>query len=301
MVSSALELVGNTPMLKIDASQEAKVWLKLENRNPGGSIKDRPARYCIESALARGELAPGATVVAATSGNMGIGLALVSTLKGLKCTIVMPESMSRERRALLQGYGARLVLTPAGGGMGEAVAEAERIAREEDGWLLDQFAHPAMVEAHYKSTGPEIWRDLQGKVDALVSAVGSGSTLTGAGRYLREQNPELYIAAVEPELSPVLSGGKPGAHGIQGIGAGFVPRIYDPSLANEVMLADVDDAMETSRRLMAERGVCAGISTGANLSAALKLAARPDMAGKNIVTFVCDTGERYLSTPLFAA
>lgn len=301
MVSSALELVGNTPMLKIDASQEAKVWLKLENRNPGGSIKDRPALYCIESALARGELAPGAAVVAATSGNMGIGLALVSALKGLKCTIVMPESMSQERRALLQGYGARLVLTPAGGGMREAVAEAERIAREEDGWLLDQFAHPAMVEAHYKCTGPEIWRDLQGKVDALVSAVGSGSTLTGAGRYLREQNPGLYIAAVEPELSPVLSGGRPGAHGIQGIGAGFVPRIYDPSLANEVMLADVDDAMETSRRLMAECGVCAGISTGANLSAALKLAARPDMAGKDIVTFVCDTGERYLSTPLFAA
>lgn len=303
MKTSILQTIGRTPLLRLKLSQElpGTVWLKLENRNPGGSIKDRVAFHCVERALVRGDVRPGGLVVEATSGNMGIGLALVCAMRGLKCALTMPESMSRERRALLRGYGAELTLTPAAGGMTAAVKAARDLAAARGGWLVNQFGNRDAVAVHYETTGPEIWHDSAGRMDVLVAGVGSGSSLTGAGRYLKESIAGFRVMAVEPAASPVLSGGAPGPHAIQGIGAGFVPDILDRSLIDEVLLADADEAVATARRLMATDGVCAGISTGANVAAALAVAARPEMAGKNIVTFACDTGERYLSTPLFAA
>lgn len=303
MKISVLQTIGRTPLLrlKLSASLPGTVWLKLENRNPGGSIKDRVAFRCVERALVRGDVRKGGLVVEATSGNMGIGLALVSSARGLGCILTMPESMSRERRMLLHAYGAELVLTPAAGGMAVAVEEAQRLARERGGWLVGQFANRDAVAAHYETTGPEIFYDSSGRMDVLVGGVGSGSSLTGTGRYLKESIADFQVMAVEPKDSPVLSGGAPGRHAIQGIGAGFVPDVLDRSLIDEIILADADEAMTTARRLMAVDGVCAGISTGAAVAAALAVAARPEMAGKNIVTFAYDTGERYLSTPLFAA
>ena len=303
MKTSILQTIGRTPLLRLKLSEElpGTVWLKLENRNPGGSIKDRVAFHCVERALVRGDVRPGGLVVEATSGNMGIGLALVCAMRGLRCALTMPESMSRERRALLRAYGAELALTPAAGGMSAAVAAARDLADELGGWLVNQFSNRDAVAVHYETTGPEIWHDSAGRMDVLVAGVGSGSSLTGSGRYLKESIAGFQVIAVEPADSPVLSGGAPGPHSIQGIGAGFVPDILDRSLIDEILLADAGEAVATARRLMVTDGVCAGISTGANVAAALAVAERPEMAGKNIVTFACDTGERYLSTPLFEA
>ncbi|WP_288957576.1 cysteine synthase A [uncultured Desulfovibrio sp.] len=301
MLTTVLQTIGNTPLLRLDLSRDlpGTVWLKLENRNPGGSIKDRVAFHMIERALSRGELKPGGVLVEATSGNMGIGMALVAAVRGLRCVLAMPESMSLERRNLLKALGAELRLTPADKGMGGAVQEARRIAEAIGGLILGQFTNPEAVEAHYQSTGPEIYKDSVGKMDVLVAGVGSGSSITGAGRFLKENLPGFRVMAVEPKDSPVLSGGKPGAHLIQGIGAGFVPEILDRSLLDEIIPVDGQAAIATARKLMRVEGVCAGISTGANVLAALDVAARPEMRDRNIVTFACDTGERYMSTALF--
>ncbi|WP_297669246.1 cysteine synthase A [uncultured Desulfovibrio sp.] len=301
MLTHILQTIGNTPLLRLDLSADlpGTVWLKLENRNPGGSIKDRVAFHLISDAMDEGQVEPGGLLVEATSGNMGIGMALVAAVRGLRCVLTMPESMSIERRNLLTALGAQLELTPAADGMAGAVAAAERIAEEQDGLILGQFTNPQAVQAHYKTTGPEIFRDSVGKMDVLVAGVGSGSSITGVGRFLKERIPGFRVIAVEPDASPVLSGGKPGPHPIQGIGAGFVPKILDRSLLDEIIRMDGEAALKTARLLM-RHGVTAGISTGANVRAALDVAARPEMRGKNIVTFVCDTGERYMSTRLFA-
>lgn len=300
MLTNILQAIGNTPMLRLDLSKDmpGTVWLKLENRNPGGSIKDRVAFHLIENALQWGELEPGGLVVEATSGNMGIGIALVSAVRGLRCVLAMPESMSLERRNLLRGLGAELVLTPAARGMTGAVEEARRIAEEQGGFIPGQFTNPEAVQAHYKTTGPEIYSDSVGKMDVLVAGVGSGSSITGVGRFLKERIPGFRVIAVEPAASPVISGGAASPHLIQGIGAGFIPAILDRSLLDEILLADGEEALDTARLLM-RQGIVAGISTGANVRAALQVAARQEMAGKNIVTFACDTGERYMSTRLF--
>lgn len=300
MLTSILQTIGNTPMLRLDLSRDlpGTVWLKLENRNPGGSIKDRVAFHLIGEALEEGRVEPGGVLVEATSGNMGIGMALVASVRGFRCILTMPESMSVERRNLLRALGAELVLTPAEQGMSGAVAAAKRIAEEQDAFVLGQFTNPQAVVAHYKTTGPEIFKDSVGKMDVLVAGVGSGSTITGVGRYLKERIPGFRVVAVEPAASPVLSGGKPGPHLIQGIGADFVPAILDRALLDEIIQMDGEEAIRTARLLM-ENGIMAGISTGSNVRAALDLAARPEMQDKNIVTFVCDTGERYMSTRLF--
>ena len=301
MLTHILQAIGNTPLLRLELSTDlpGTVWLKLENRNPGGSIKDRVAFHLINDAMDEGLVEPGGLLVEATSGNMGIGMALVAAVRGLRCVLTMPESMSVERRNLLAALGAQLVLTPASEGMTGAVAAARRIAEEQGGVILGQFTNPQAVQAHYKTTGPEIFRDSVGKMDALVAGVGSGSSITGVGRFLKERIPDFRIIAVEPDASPVLSGGQAGPHLIQGIGAGFVPKILDRSLLDEIIRMDAEQALHTARLLM-RCGVVAGISTGANVRAALDVAARPEMMGKNIVTFVCDTGERYMSTRLFA-
>lgn len=301
MLTNILQTIGNTPLLRLDLSRDlpGEVWLKLENRNPGGSIKDRVAFHLIQNALMWGELEPGGLLVEATSGNMGIGMALVAAVRGLRCVLAMPESMSRERRSLLAALGAELVLTPAALGMSGAVAEAKRIAEAHNGLIPGQFTNPEAVQAHYTGTGPEIYKDSVGKMDALVAGVGSGSSITGVGRFLKERIPGFKVIAVEPAASPVLSGGKPGSHPIQGIGAGFVPKILDRALLDEIIQVEGEEAMTMARKVMRVQGVCAGISSGANVLAALQVAARPEMRGKNIVTFACDTGERYMSTGLF--
>lgn len=301
MLTSILQTIGHTPLLRLDLSRDlpGTIWLKLENRNPGGSIKDRVALHLIDRALETGEIKPGGVLVEATSGNMGIGMALVAALRGLRCVLAMPESMSLERRNLLQALGAELKLTPADKGMGAAVQEAHRIAASTGGHILGQFTNPDAVEAHYLSTGPEILKDSEGRMDVLVAGVGSGSSITGVGRFLKERKPGFKVIAVEPAASPVLSGGKPGTHPIQGIGAGFVPQILDRALLDEIIQVDGQKAIAAARGLMRSQGVCAGISTGANVLAAMQVAARAEMQGKNIVTFACDTGERYMSTALF--
>lgn len=301
MLTSILQTIGATPLVRLDLAHDlpGTIWLKLENRNPGGSIKDRVAVHLIDRALATGELKPGGVLVEATSGNMGIGMALVAARRGLRCVLAMPESMSLERRNLLKALGAELRLTPADKGMGAAVQEARRIAAATGGHILGQFTNPEAVQAHYLSTGPEIHKDGNGMMDVLVAGVGSGSSITGAGRFLKEQKPGFRVIAVEPAASPVLSGGKPGPHLIQGIGAGFVPEILDRALLDEIIRVDGQEAVAAARTLMRSQGICAGISTGANVLAAMQVAARPEMRGKNIVTFACDTGERYMSTALF--
>ena len=294
--------VGGTPLVRLNALAaqcRAEVWVKLETRNPGGSVKDRIAVYMIDKALERGLLQPGGTLVEPTSGNTGIGLALVAAVRGLHCILTMPESMSLERRKLLAAFGAELVLTPASEGMAGAVAKAEALAKELGAFLPNQFSNPDVVEAHYRTTGPEIFQDLNGHVDALVAGVGTGGTITGAGRYLRERLSDVEIHAVEPAASPLLSQGKAGPHPIQGIGPNFVPAILDRALLTGVIPVEGDDALRTARQLFKEEGISCGISSGANVWAALQVAARADMAGKRVVTFICDTGERYLSTALF--
>ena len=303
LLSSVLGGIGGTPLVRLNTLTQdvpAEVWVKLESRNPGGSVKDRIATYMVEKALERGLLYPNGTLVEPTSGNTGIGLAMVAAARGLRCVLTMPESMSVERRKLLAALGAQLVLTPAGGGMAAAVDKAQELASTMvDVFLPNQFANPDVVDAHYHSTGPEIFQDLQGHVDAVVAGVGTGGTLTGVGRYLRERLPEVGVFAVEPEASPLLSEGKAGPHPIQGIGANFVPAILDREQLTGIFAVSGEQALRTARRLCREEGMLCGISSGANVWAALQLARRKDMEGKRIVTFVCDTGERYLSTPLF--
>ena len=302
MLTNILQSIGRTPLLRLNAlgaDLPGTVWLKLENRNPGGSIKDRVAFHVIDKTLEWGDLEAGGTIVEATSGNLGIGIALVAAVRGLHCVLTMPDSMSVERRNLLHALGAELVLTPAAEGMKGAIKVAEKLAEERNGLLFGQFSNPLAVEAHYLTTGPEILADSVGHMDVLVAGVGSGSSITGTGRFLKENIPGFKVMAVEPAESPVLSGGQAGQHGIQGIGANFVPSILDRSLLDEIIQVPTAEAMATARRLMRLQGVCAGISTGANVLAALSVAARPEMQGKNIVTFACDTGERYMSTPLF--
>jgi len=257
------------------------------------------AFHVIDKTMEWGDIEAGGTIVEATSGNLGIGIALVAAVRGLHCVLTMPDSMSVERRNLLHALGAELVLTPAAEGMKGAIKVAEKLAEERNGLLFGQFSNPLAVEAHYLTTGPEILADSVGHMDVLVAGVGSGSSITGTGRFLKENIPGFKVMAVEPAESPVLSGGQAGQHGIQGIGANFVPSILDRSLLDEIIQVPTAEAMATARRLMRLQGVCAGISTGANVLAALSVAARPEMQGKNIVTFACDTGERYMSTPLF--
>ena len=298
-----LDLVGETPLVRLGRlnGTGAEILAKLESMNPMSSVKDRIGRAMILDAERRGKLEPGGTVIEATSGNTGIALAFVCAARGYRLLLTMPDSMSMERRVVLRSLGAVLELTPAADGMKGAVARAEALLAENPGAFMPrQFENPANPEIHRKTTAPEIWRDTGGEIDALVVGVGTGGTLTGTGGALRDLNPELKIVAVEPADSPVLSGGEPGPHKIQGIGAGFVPRNLETALIDEVITVGNDEAMEMSRRAAREAGLFVGISSGAALSAALRLGARPEMAGKRIVVIVPSFGERYLSSDLFA-
>ena len=298
-----LDKVGGTPLVEISAKLNtggARVLAKVEFFNPGGSVKDRAARAMVADAEARGLLAPGATLVEPTSGNTGVGLALVAAVKGYRLVLTMPETMSVERRRLAAAYGAEIVLTPGAEGMKGAIAKANEIAAARGGVILQQFENPANPAAHEATTGPEIWADTDGRVDAFVAGVGTGGTLTGTGRYLRSVKPDVALYAVEPDTSPVLSQGRAGPHKIQGIGAGFVPKALDMSLITEVIPVSAEDAGRTARAAAAQEGLLVGISSGAALHAALGLAKRPEYAGKTIVVLLPDTGERYLSTWLFA-
>lgn len=299
------ELVGNTPFLELSHIEkeydlQAKVLAKLEFFNPAGSVKDRVARAIIDDAESKGLLKHGATIIEATSGNTGIGLACVGCARGYKVVIVMPETMSVERRKLMLAYGASLVLTDGAKGMKGAIDKANELHEQIDGSILaGQFVNPANPKAHYETTAPEIWRDTDGNVDVFVAGVGTGGTITGVGRYLKEKNPNVKIVAVEPFSSPVLSKGVSGAHKIQGIGAGFVPDVLDTSVYDEVIAVKDEDAFETAREVGKKEGVLVGISSGAALFGALQVAKRPEYAGKNIVVLLPDTGDRYLSTTLF--
>ena len=300
------ELIGNTPLLELGTFSAARglktpIIAKVEYFNPGGSVKDRIALAMIEDAEARGVLKPGATIVEPTSGNTGVGLALVSAVKGYRLILTMPETMSVERRNLVKAYGAEVVLTPGADGMKGAIAKAEALRDATPGSvILQQFENPANPAKHYATTGQEIWRDTDGKVDIFVAGVGTGGTVSGIGKALKEKNPDVKIVAVEPLSSPVLNGGKSGAHKIQGIGAGFVPKTYDADVVDEVFDVDNDDAIRTGRQLAQEQGLLVGISSGAAAFAAAEIAKRPENAGKRIVVLLPDTGERYLSTILYA-
>ncbi|MDO4859522.1 MAG: cysteine synthase A [Bacillota bacterium] len=300
------ELIGNTPLLKLnkygkDQDLKGNIIVKLEYYNPAGSVKDRVGKEMIEEAEKKGVLKPGATIIEPTSGNTGIGLAAVAASKGYKAIFTMPDTMSIERRKLLAAYGADIVLTPGAEGMKGAIAKAEELNKEIEGSIIPgQFVNPDNPKAHYEHTGPEIWKDAEGKVDAFVSAVGTGGTLTGTGKYLKEQNPDIKVVAVEPKDSPVLSGGQPGPHKIQGIGAGFVPDILDTSVYDEIITVANEDAFETSRNFAKTEGILIGISSGSALWAAVQLAKRDEFAGKNIVAILADNGERYLSTALYS-
>lgn len=295
--------VGYTPLVRINklGSGKAEILAKLESKNPCGSVKDRIAKFMVEQAEDEGRIKPDTVLVEPTSGNTGIGLAFICAAKGIPLILTMPESMSLERRKLLAIFGARIILTPADRGMRGAIEKAEEIlASNPSAIMLQQFKNPANPQAHRETTAREIWIDTDGHVDILVSAVGTGGTLTGCGQGLRNKNPELKIVAVEPKDSPVLSGGKAGPHRIQGIGAGFVPDVLDTKLIDEVIQVSNEDALETARSLAAKEGILGGISAGANIWAAVQLSRRPENEGKTIVTFICDTGERYLSTDLYA-
>ena len=300
------ELIGNTPLLELGTFSAARglktpIIAKVEYFNPGGSVKDRIALAMIEDAEARGVLKPGATIIEPTSGNTGVGLALVSAVKGYRLILTMPETMSVERRNLVKAYGAEVVLTPGADGMKGAIAKAEALRDATPGSvILQQFENPANPAKHYATTGQEIWRDTDGKVDIFVAGVGTGGTVSGIGKALKEKNPDVKIVAVEPLSSPVLNGGKSGAHKIQGIGAGFVPKTYDADVVDEVFDVDNDDAIRTGRQLAQEQGLLVGISSGAAAFAAAEIAKRPENAGKRIVVLLPDTGERYLSTVLYA-
>ena len=302
---SVAELIGNTPLLEVrqfakKRGLRATILVKLEGMNPAGSAKDRVALEMILRAEAEGKLRPGSVIIEPTSGNTGIGLASVARARGYRVILTMPDSMSPERRSLLAAYGAELVLTPGAQGMQGAVEKAEALAAEIPGsFVPGQFTNPHNPEAHYKTTGPEIWQDTGGQVDIFVATVGTGGTLTGAGWYLKEQNPAIRVVAVEPDASPLLSGGKAGPHGIQGIGANFIPKILDTMLYDEVVRVTDDEAYAYGRAMAEDEGVLVGISSGAALCAAAKLAARPENANKTIAAILPDTGDRYLSTPMF--
>ena len=300
------ELIGGTPVMRLGnyAAAEglaANILAKLENMNPAGSAKDRVAAEMIAQAEAAGELLPGATIIEPTSGNTGIGLASVGTAKGYKVVLTMPDTMSIERRNLVQAFGAQVVLTEGARGMQGAIDKAEELCRQTPGAvILGQFVNPANPAAHYKTTGPEIWRDTDGQIDVLVATVGTGGTLSGSGRYLKEQNPDIRVIAVEPQASAVLSGGQAGLHKIQGIGAGFVPDTLDTTVYDEVIAVPDEAAMQTANRIAKTEGLLVGISSGAAVWAAARVAAREEMHGRNIVVILPDTGERYLSTGIYS-
>lgn len=304
--ASMEELIGRTPLLELGRMEkvlnlEARLLAKLEFRNPAGSAKDRVARAIIRDAEERGILKEGSVIIEPTSGNTGIGLAAVAVPKGYRTIIVMPETMSMERRLLMKAYGAELVLTDGAQGMAGAIRKAEEMAAQIPGsFIAGQFENPANPAAHYASTGPEIWEDTDGKVDIFVAGVGTGGTISGTGRFLKEKNPDIRIVAVEPASSPVLSGGKAGAHGLQGIGAGFIPKALDTGIYDEIITVTEEDAYQTGRKLVQMEGILTGISSGAALWAAIRLAERKENRGKTIVTLLPDSGERYLSTPMFA-
>lgn len=304
--ASMEELIGRTPLLELGRMEkalnlEARLLAKLEFRNPAGSAKDRVARAIIRDAEERGILKEGSVIIEPTSGNTGIGLAAVAVPKGYRTIIVMPETMSMERRLLMKAYGAELVLTDGAQGMAGAIRKAEELAAQIPGsFIAGQFENPANPAAHYASTGPEIWEDTDGKIDIFVAGVGTGGTISGTGRFLKEKNPDIRIVAVEPASSPVLSGGKAGVHGLQGIGAGFIPGALDTGIYDEIITVTEEDAYQTGRKLVQMEGILTGISSGAALWAAIRLAERKENRGKTIVTLLPDSGERYLSTPMFA-
>ena len=294
-------LIGSTPLVDLSdlANGNATVLGKYEVTNPGGSIKDRIAKAIVEDAEKKGLLAPGGTIIEPTSGNTGVGLAMVAAQRGYKLILTMPETMSIERRKLAAAYGAEIVLTPGAEGMKGAIAKADELHDATPGSIIaGQFVNPANPQAHYETTGPEIWADTEGSVDAIVAGVGTGGTISGTAKFLKEKNPAVYATAVEPAESPVLSGGKPGGHKIQGIGAGFVPKNYDATVVDEVLPVASADAIATKKQLSEKLGLLVGISAGAAVNAALQLAARPEFAGKTIVAILPDTGERYLSMDL---
>ncbi|MEN3011069.1 MAG: cysteine synthase A [Candidatus Bipolaricaulaceae bacterium] len=302
VAESALELIGNTPLVRLSRIGQGlpcEILGKLEAKNPLGSVKDRIAWAMIRDAEERGLLRPGGVVVEPTSGNTGIGLAFVCALRGYRLILTMPETMSLERRAILQALGAELVLTPAEEGMAGAVRAAQELARRYHAFMPQQFENPANPGVHAATTAEEIWRDTEGRVDIFVAGVGTGGTITGVGRALKARKPTVQVIAVEPAASPVLSGGKPGRHRIQGIGAGFVPKVLDRSVIDEVIPVSDEEAAETARQLARKEGLLLGISSGAAVAAALRVAARPASAGKVLVVILPDTGERYLSTGLF--
>ena len=304
--TSADQLIGRTPLLELEHIEkeeklEAKVLAKLEYFNPAGSVKDRIAKAMIDDAEAKGLLKPGSVIIEPTSGNTGIGLASVAAARGYRIIIVMPETMSVERRQLMKAYGAELVLTEGAKGMKGAVAKADELAKElPNSFIPGQFVNPANPAVHKATTGPEIWEDTDGNVDIFVAGVGTGGTVTGTGEYLKSQNPNVKVVAVEPASSPVLSQGHAGAHKIQGIGAGFVPDVLDTKIYDEIITVENDDAFATGRLIGKHEGVLVGISSGAAVWAAIELAKRPENKGKTIVALLPDTGDRYLSTPLFA-
>ncbi|MDE6659031.1 MAG: cysteine synthase A [Eubacterium sp.] len=304
--NNVTELIGKTPILKLNnysakENVEANIFAKLEYFNPAGSVKDRVAAAMISAAEKDGTIKPGATIIEPTSGNTGIGLASVGTAKGYKVILTMPETMSVERRNLVKAYGAEVVLTEGALGMKGAIQKAEDLKNEIEGAvILGQFENPANPQAHYDTTGPEIWSDLDGKVDAFVAGVGTGGTVSGIGKYLKEKNPNVKIFAIEPETSPVLSTGKGGAHKIQGIGAGFVPNTLNTEIYDEVVTVPNEAAFETGNKIAKTEGILVGISSGAALWAAQQIAKRDEFKGKNIVVLLPDTGDRYLSTPLFS-
>ena len=304
IANTVLERIGGTPLVRINKLNQggAEVVVKVESFNPGGSVKDRIAFAMIEAAEKAGKLKPGALIIEPTSGNTGVGLALVAAVRGYKLILTMPETMSIERRKLASAYGAKIVLTAGSDGMKGAIAKALELQKQHPGsFIPQQFENPANPAYHTLTTGPEIWQDTDGKVDALVAGVGTGGTLTGTGEYLKAKNPDIKIYAVEPDTSPVLSGGTPGPHKIQGIGAGFVPKVLKTDLITGVITVSAENAGKTAREAAAKEGLLVGISSGAALYAALELAQKPEFAGKRIVALLPDTGERYLSTWLFEA
>ena len=302
---SVEQLIGHTPLVELgrvmkNEGLSARLLAKLEMRNPAGSVKDRVAKAMLDDAEEKGLLKPGAVIIEPTSGNTGIGLCAIAALRGYRCIIVMPASMSRERQLLMKAYGAEVVLSPAEKGMAGAIAMAEELARQyPDSFIPGQFVNPANPAAHEATTGPEIWADTDGSIDIFVAGAGTGGTVTGCGRFLKQQNPDIQIIAAEPADSPVLSGGKAGKHGIQGIGAGFVPEILDMSVIDEVVTVKDADAFSAARIIARTEAILTGISSGAALHAAIALAKRPENAGKTIVVLLPDSGERYLSTSLY--